>query len=80
MSMRSLFWTLASDLCIFMPYDAYVLCSLQCLELIGIHLVSIKCIFMFLARGKQPFVKFTKMKRGGLPEYSVIWTVFSRSF
>ena len=60
MSTRWLFWTLASDLCIFKTYHTYVLCSLHYQQFIGINLLRIARIFAFLSKETALFVDFLK--------------------
>ena len=73
---RTLLLTLDQNIFVYIPYYAYVLCSLGCQESNGTSFGTTRHIYRYWGQEKRILVDFTKMKREKTSEYSVILTAF----
>ena len=78
MSTRRLLWTLAADLCILKTYHAYVLCSLQYQQFIGINLTRTACIFSILIKKKAILKILSKWSVESFQNILSFWLFFAK--
>ena len=78
MSIKQLLWTLGADLCISKTYHAYVLCSLQYQQFIGINLTRTACIFSVLIKKKAILKILSKWSVESFQNILSFWLFFAK--